>query len=75
MRFDSDRKATKASLVTASSILQSKIERNAGANRSMSRVSVNWQKLRFGPFELSIGERILRRDGRALPLGGPTGRV
>jgi DNA-binding winged helix-turn-helix (wHTH) protein len=27
------------------------------------------RKLRFGPFELSIGERVLRRDGRALPLG------
>jgi predicted ATPase/DNA-binding winged helix-turn-helix (wHTH) protein len=26
-------------------------------------------KLRFGPFELSIGERVLRRDGRMLPLG------
>ena len=28
------------------------------------------RKLRFGPFELSIGERILRRDGQVLPLGG-----
>src|SRR5438132_9968037 len=27
-------------------------------------------KLRFGPFELSIGERALRRDGQVLPLGG-----
>ena len=27
------------------------------------------KKLRFGPFELSIGERVLRRDGRVLPLG------
>src|SRR5207302_7327035 len=26
--------------------------------------------LRFGPFELSIGERALRRDGQVLPLGG-----
>ena len=26
-------------------------------------------RLRFGAFELSIGERVLRRDGRALPLG------
>jgi DNA-binding winged helix-turn-helix (wHTH) protein len=26
-------------------------------------------KLKFGPFELSIGERLLRRDGQALPLG------
>src|SRR6266446_10884320 len=28
------------------------------------------RKLKFGPFELSIGERILRREGEALPLGG-----
>jgi DNA-binding winged helix-turn-helix (wHTH) protein len=26
-------------------------------------------KLSFGPFELSMGERVLRRDGRVLPLG------
>src|SRR6201985_1196538 len=27
------------------------------------------RKLSFGPFELSTGERVLRRDGRALTLG------
>ena len=27
------------------------------------------RKLRFGPFELSIGERVLRRDREVLPLG------
>src|SRR6201989_3653020 len=27
------------------------------------------RKLRFGHFELSIGERVLRNDGRVLPLG------
>src|SRR6478609_3413422 len=27
------------------------------------------RKLRFGPFELSIGKRVLRRDGRVLPIG------
>src|SRR5713101_3056650 len=27
------------------------------------------RKLRFGPFELAIGERVLRRDGQVLPLG------
>src|SRR5258708_3120843 len=27
------------------------------------------RKLRFGPFELSIGERVLRRDGQMIPLG------
>jgi DNA-binding winged helix-turn-helix (wHTH) protein len=34
----------------------------------MDGTVVRW-KLRFGPFELSIGERVLRRDGRVLPLG------
>jgi predicted ATPase len=28
------------------------------------------RKLKFGPFELSSSERILRREGEALPLGG-----
>ena len=28
------------------------------------------RKLRLGPFELSIGERVLRRDGQVLFLGG-----
>src|SRR5713226_1102118 len=27
------------------------------------------RKLRFGAFEISIGERVLRRDGQVLPLG------
>src|SRR5258706_11003616 len=31
--------------------------------------AVAYRKLKFGPFELSIGERLLRRDGVALPLG------
>jgi predicted ATPase/DNA-binding winged helix-turn-helix (wHTH) protein len=34
----------------------------------MSGVTVH-RKLRFGPFELSIGERMLQRDGKVLPLG------
>jgi predicted ATPase/DNA-binding winged helix-turn-helix (wHTH) protein len=32
-------------------------------------LTVVHRKLMFGPFELSIGERVLRRDGRVLPLG------
>src|SRR3984885_5357448 len=28
------------------------------------------RKLTFGPFELSTGERVLRRNGQAVPLGG-----
>jgi DNA-binding winged helix-turn-helix (wHTH) protein len=69
MRFDSDHEAAKASLVAASSILQSEIERRSSADSSRLGALANWQKLRFGAFELSIGERVLRRDGRALPLG------
>ena len=34
----------------------------------MSGVVVH-RKLKFGPFELSIGERLLRREGVVLPLG------
>jgi DNA-binding winged helix-turn-helix (wHTH) protein len=29
-----------------------------------------YRNLRFGPFELSSGERVLRRDGVMLPFGG-----
>jgi DNA-binding winged helix-turn-helix (wHTH) protein len=32
--------------------------------------SVAHRKLRFGPFELSIGERILRRDRQMIHIGG-----
>ncbi len=35
----------------------------------MSGAAVH-RKLKFGPFDLSIGERVLRRDGQVLPLGG-----
>src|ERR1700694_6160819 len=34
----------------------------------MSGTAVH-RKLKFGSFELSIGERVLRRDGQVLPLG------
>src|ERR1700692_4855560 len=34
----------------------------------MSGTAVH-RKLKFGPFELSIGEGVLRRDGQVLPLG------
>ncbi|MEH2566483.1 winged helix-turn-helix domain-containing protein [Bradyrhizobium sp. AZCC 2289] len=69
MSFDSDHEAAKASPVTVSSILQSEIKRRSDPNRSRLGVLANGQKLRFGRFELSIGERMLLRDGRALSLG------
>src|ERR1700752_1731774 len=34
----------------------------------MHRAAVH-RKLRLGPFDLAIGESVLRRDGQALPLG------
>jgi len=70
VRFDSDRRAAEASLVMASSIQRSKSESLSGANGSMGGVLVSWQKQRFGRFELSIGERILRREDQVLPIGG-----
>lgn len=69
MRFNGNRAAAKASLVEAPSIPQPKIEPGSGANGSRPAALAGRQKLRFGPFELSIGERVLLRDGRALPLG------
>jgi DNA-binding winged helix-turn-helix (wHTH) protein len=32
--------------------------------------TIAYRKLRFGPFELSIGERVLRRDGQVIHIGG-----
>jgi DNA-binding winged helix-turn-helix (wHTH) protein len=43
--------------------------RTPSFGQNMSRAVVH-SKLRFGPFELSIGERLLRRDDEVLPLGG-----
>src|SRR6266436_2699628 len=37
--------------------------------RTHMHCTVVHRKLRFGPFELSIGERVLRRDGQVRPLG------
>jgi predicted ATPase/DNA-binding winged helix-turn-helix (wHTH) protein len=42
--------------------------RTPSFGQNMSRAVVH-RKLRFGPFELSIGERVLRRDDQVLPLG------
>ena len=69
MRFDSDHDAATASFVKASSVPQREIELGSGASRSGLGALVSRQRLRFGPFELSIGERVLLRNGRALPLG------
>src|SRR5260370_33436105 len=44
--LDSDREAAKASIVTASSILQSEIERSSGANGSRPGALAGWQTAR-----------------------------
>jgi predicted ATPase/DNA-binding winged helix-turn-helix (wHTH) protein len=36
---------------------------------SSASIDGTYRKLQFGPFELSIGERMLRREGEELPLG------
>ena len=48
--LDSDREAAKASLVTASSILQSEIERSSGANGSRPGALAGWQIARVRAF-------------------------
>jgi AraC family transcriptional regulator len=48
--LDGDREAAKASLVTASSILQSEIERSSGANGSRPGALAGWQIARVRAF-------------------------
>src|ERR1700722_15294948 len=48
--LDSDREAAKASLVAASSILQSEIERNSGANGCRPGALAGWQIARVRAF-------------------------
>ena len=62
--LDSDRDAAKASLVTASSILQSEIERSSGANGSRPGALAGWQIARVRAFiEENLHSNI---DARAL---------
>ena len=48
--FEHDREAAKASLATASTILQSEIERNSGAKRSRTAGLAGWQIARVRSF-------------------------
>jgi AraC-like DNA-binding protein len=48
--FEHDREAAKASLATASTILQSEIERNSGARRSRTGGLAGWQIARVRTF-------------------------
>jgi AraC family transcriptional regulator len=61
--LDSDREAAKASLVTASCILQSEIERHLGANRSRPAALAGWQMARVRAFiEENLHRKINVRD-------------
>ena len=65
--LDSDREAAKASLVTASSILQSEIERHSLANDSRPRALAGWQIVRVRTFiEKNLHRNIDVRDLSAL---------
>jgi AraC family transcriptional regulator len=61
--LDGDREAAKASLVTASSILQSEIERSSGANGSRPGALAGWQIARVRAFiEENLHRNIETRD-------------
>jgi AraC-like DNA-binding protein len=61
--LDSDREAAKASLVTASCILQSEIERHSGANGSRRAALAGWQMVHVRAFiEENLHRKINTRD-------------
>ena len=67
-----DREAAKASLVTASSILQSEIERSSGANGSRPGALAGWQIARVRAFiEENLHSNIDTRDLSAVAQRSP----
>jgi AraC family transcriptional regulator len=70
--LDSDREAAKASLVTASSILRSEIERHSGANGSRPGALAGWQIARVRTFvEENLHSNIDVRDLSAVAQRSP----
>jgi AraC family transcriptional regulator len=70
--LDGDREAAKASLVTASSILQSEIERSSGANGSRPGALAGWQIARARAFiEENLHSHICARDLSAVAERSP----
>jgi AraC family transcriptional regulator len=70
--LDSDREAAKASLVTASSILQSEIERSSGANGFRPGALAGWQRARIRAFiEENLHRNICVRDLSAVAQRSP----
>jgi AraC family transcriptional regulator len=71
-KFDSDREAAKASLVTASSILQWEIERSSGANGTRPGALAGWQIARVRAFiEENLHSNIETRDLSAVVQRSP----
>jgi AraC family transcriptional regulator len=69
---DGDREAAKASLVTASSILQWEIERSSGANGSRPGALASWQIARVRAFiEENLHRNIETRDLSAVAQRSP----
>jgi AraC family transcriptional regulator len=70
--LDGNREAAKASLVTASSILQSEIERNSGAHGSRPGALAGWQIARVREFiEQNLHSNIVARDLSAVAQRSP----
>jgi AraC family transcriptional regulator len=70
--LDSDREAAKASLVTASSILRSEIERSSGANGARPGALAGWQIARVRAFiEENLHSNIETRDLSAVVQRSP----
>lgn len=70
--LDSDREAAKASLVTASSILQSEIERRSGGNGPRPGALAGWQIARVRAFiEENLHRNIVTRDLSAVAQRSP----
>jgi len=70
--LDRNREAARASLVTASSILLSEIERSSGANGSRPEALAGWQMVRVRAFiEENLGSNICVRDLGAVAQRSP----
>ena len=70
--LDGDREAAKASLVTASSILQSEIERSSGVNGSRPGALASWQIARVRAFiEENLHSNIDAKDLSAVAQRSP----
>jgi AraC family transcriptional regulator len=69
--FEHDREAAKASLATASTILQSEIERHSGARRSRTAGLAGWQIARVRTFIDKNLHRTIHTQDLSLSRGEP----